>query len=102
VDADGQEPAVETGGAAGDNQVACQDHVHAGTHRRTVHGCDRGQRGVGHTEEPPVDVGERTFGIPLSGFQQVIQDGSGAKGPTGAGEHHRSDAVVGLQAVEGR
>jgi len=47
VDADCQEPTVESGGAAGHDQVAGQHHVHAGTDRCAVHGRHGGQGGVG-------------------------------------------------------
>ena len=104
MQADGEEARIEPGRAAGDNQVAAEQHVHSGSDCGAVDGGNRGEGGVGDPQEAPVDAGKVVAAACLApaGTHQVVEYGPGTKRPAGADEHDRPDTLVGLELVEGR
>ena len=100
MDTDLQEARIELGVLApGEDEIARQHHVHAGTDGCAVHGGDGGQRCVSDTEESVVD---RLHLFRVRAGHQVVEIGTSAKAATGAGQYDRADALVGLPCVERR
>ena len=82
---------------AGDAHVAAEGHVHAGADGGAVHRRQGGQRAAGDPQEALVDGAQaRPFGL-----GQVAEVGAGAERRRRPGHHHRTDAVVGLDALHG-
>ncbi len=96
-----QEPCVEHRARAGQAHIASQGKVEPGAHGRPVDGRNRGQGGIGHSEEPGVNTVQISFGTGLSGGGQRGEISTGAERRWRPGDHHGVHGLVAIAFGDG-